>query len=59
MKVGDLVRYTHSDDRKEHGDLVGIVIKKFQRNTTVLWQGRIDPEEWIDAWTLEVISESR
>ena len=59
MKVGDLVRYSHSDDRREHGDPIGIVIAKFQRNTTVLWQGRTDLEEWIDAWILEVVECSK
>ena len=54
MEVGDLVRYNHPDDRKEHGDPIGIVVKKFQRNTTVLWNGDWF-EEWIDAWALEVI----
>lgn len=54
MKVGDLVRYNHPDDRKEHGDSIGIVFEKFQRNTTVLWGcGKL--EEDIDAWSLEVV----
>ena len=58
MKVGDLVRYNHPEDRKEHGDPIGIVVKKFQRNTKVLWNGDW-LEEWIDAWALEVVECSK
>ena len=58
MKIGDLVRYAHLDERRVHGDPIGIVVKKFQRNTTVLWTGDW-LEEDIDAWILEVINESR
>tara|TARA_Y100000034_G_scaffold117446_1_gene156898 strand:- start:43 stop:210 length:168 start_codon:yes stop_codon:yes gene_type:complete len=54
MKIGDLVRYTHPDDRREYGDPIGIVIKKFQRDTTVLWTGDW-LEEDIDSHALEVI----
>ena len=58
MKVGDLVRYNCYDDRKEHGDPIGVVVKKFQRNTTVLWNGDW-LEEDIDAWALEVMECSK
>ena len=70
MKAGDLVRYNHPDDRKEHGDPIGIVIwrgmphrqthpRYFGRDTGVLWQGRTGVEGPIDAWALEVLNESR
>ena len=58
MKVGDLVRYNCYDDRKAHGDPIGVVVKKFQRNTTVLWNGDW-LEEDIDAWALEVMECSK
>ena len=58
MQVGDLVRYKHSEDRRLLGDLIGLVVKKFQRNTTVLWQGQTGWEECIDGWILEVVNEN-
>jgi hypothetical protein len=56
MKVGDLVRYIHKEDRDFTNTTIGIVIRRFQRNTDVLWGcGRIDKD--LDAWGLEVINE--